>query len=59
MMAMYGYFLFGGFIVANFAAWLTHIIVCLKTAQWFFLIAGAIAPPIGVIHGVGIWFGAW
>lgn len=40
-----------------FAAWLTHIIVCLKTASWGFLIAGAIFFPIGFIHGVTIWFG--
>lgn len=41
------------------AAWLTHIIVCLKTAAWGFLIAGAIFFPIGIIHGIGSWFGAW
>ena len=43
----------------TFAAWLTHVVVCLKTASWGFLIAGAIFAPIGVIHGIGIWFGAW
>lgn len=41
------------------AAWLTHIVVCLKTAAWGFLIAGALFFPIGIIHGVGLWFGAW
>ena len=41
------------------AAWFTHIIVSLATMQWGFLVAGAIAAPIGVIHGIGIWFGAW
>lgn len=40
-------------------AWFTHIFVCLKTAAWGFLIAGAIFFPIGIIHGFGIWFGAW
>lgn len=39
------------------AAWLTHIVVCLKTASWGFLIAGAIVFPIAWIHGTGIWFG--
>ena len=38
-------------------AWITHIVVCLKTASWGFLIAGAIVFPIAWIHGTGIWFG--
>ena len=38
-------------------SWLTHIIVCLKTAAWGFLIAGAILFPIAVIHGTGLWLG--
>ncbi len=41
------------------AAWLTHVIVCIKTAAWLFLIAGAIFFPIAMIHGIGVWFGAW
>jgi len=41
------------------AALVTHVIICIKTASWLFLIAGAIAPPIGIIHGTGVWFGAW
>lgn len=40
-------------------AWLTHIIVCLKTASWGFLIAGAIFFPVAFVHGTGIWFGAF
>lgn len=43
----------------SLAAWGTHVIVCIKTGSWLFLIAGAIAAPVGVVHGVGIWFGAW
>lgn len=42
-----------------FAAWLTHIIVCLKLGLWGFLVAGAIFAPIGIVHGIGIWLGAW
>lgn len=45
--------------VIAFAAWLTHIIVCIKTASWLFLIAGAICAPVAVVHGVGVWLGAW
>jgi len=42
-----------------FAAWLTHIIVCIKAMAWGFLIAGAIVFPVAWIHGTGIWFGWW
>lgn len=45
------------FVVWLVASWLTHVIVCLKTASWGFLIAGAIVFPIAWIHGTGIWFG--
>jgi hypothetical protein len=40
-------------------AWFTHIIVCLKTASWGFLIAGALFFPVAWIHGTGIWLGAF
>jgi hypothetical protein len=39
------------------AAWITHVVVCLKTASWGFLVAGALLFPIAWIHGTGIWFG--
>jgi len=39
-----------------FVAWLTHVITCLATAAWGFLIAGAIVFPIAIIHGFMIWF---
>jgi len=45
------------FAIACFAAWFTHVFVCLSEESWGFLIAGAIMFPIGVIHGFGIWFG--
>lgn len=50
-----------GFILLTIptAAWLTHVIVCLKLAKWGFLIAGALFFPVGIVHGIGIWFGAW
>jgi hypothetical protein len=40
-------------------AWLTHVITCLMDASWGFLIAGAIFFPVGIVHGIGIWFGAF
>lgn len=46
-------------VVTSFAAWLTHIVVCLQNGEWGFLIAGALFFPIAVIHGFGVWIGAW
>lgn len=43
--------------VSSIAAWVTHVIRCFNEEQWGFLIAGAIAFPIAVIHGWLIWFG--
>ena len=40
-------------------AWFTHVIVCIQTATWGFLIAGAIFFPVAIVHGVGLWFGAF
>lgn len=51
-----GWFLF---CVVMFAAWVTHVVVCLKAATWGFLIAGAIFFPVGIVHGIGLWFGAF
>ena len=48
-----------GLVVGSFIAWVTHIVTCLGDGLWGFLIAGALLFPIGVIHGIGIWFGVW
>lgn len=45
-------------VLTIIAAWATHIVVCLQLGKWGFLIAGAVFAPIGVIHGIMIWFGA-
>ena len=47
------------FICVCVAAWFTHIIHCLSEEAWGFLIAGAIMFPIAIIHGIGLWFGAF
>ena len=53
---------FGGllgltFLAAWFAAWLTHVVTCLHDGLLGFLIVGALFFPIGIVHGVMIWFG--
>ncbi|CAB5220078.1 hypothetical protein UFOVP239_46 [uncultured Caudovirales phage] len=49
-------FIFYGWIILS---WLTHIFVCLAAGKWGFLIAGALVFPIAMIHGTGVWLGAW
>lgn len=41
------------------SAWLTHVIVSISVGAWGLLIAGAILFPIGIVHGIGVWFNAW
>jgi hypothetical protein len=43
-------------ILVFIAAWFTHVITCLATAAWGFLLAGAIVFPIAIVHGFMIWF---
>ncbi len=46
-------------IGAMCGAWLTHVVTCFSDDRWGFLIAGALFFPVAIIHGIGIWFGAW
>jgi hypothetical protein len=46
-------------VVIQVSAWLNHIITCIQTEQWLLLLAGAIAFPIGIIHGIGLWIGVF
>ena len=45
------------FVATSIAAMITHIVVCIKSASWLLLLAGALMPPIGVIHGIDCWRG--
>jgi len=46
-------------VIASVAAWLTHVITCISDDRWGLLIAGGLVFPVGIIHGIGIWFGAF
>lgn len=46
-------------LIVFIVAWLTHIVVCIKASLWVLLLAGAVFFPLGIIHGIGSWFGAW
>lgn len=45
-------------VLAGIAAWITSIINCLSYGKWLLLIVDIICGPVGVVHGVGLWFGA-
>ena len=45
------------FIGITLAGWGTHVVYCIQNELWLFLFAGALAAPVGVIHGIGLWFG--
>ncbi len=41
--------------LASLGGWITHVYICI-TNEWFlFLVAGAIAFPIALVHGWGNW----
>lgn len=48
-----------GLWLAAIAAWITHVIVCIKATAWVLLLFGCIVAPVGVIHGIGVWFGVF
>ena len=43
----------------GYSAWLTSIVFCAVGGLRPLLIAGALFFPVGVVHGVGVWFGGW
>jgi len=43
-------------LLAAIAAWFNHIFTCFSEGLWGFLVAGAIMFPIGILHGVWLWF---
>jgi hypothetical protein len=42
-----------------YAAWLTSIVFSASNGHQRLLIAAAAFFPVGVVHGVGVWFGGW
>lgn len=46
-------------LLGSAAAWITHVIVCIKASAWILLLFGCIVAPVGVIHGIGVWLGVF
>ncbi len=40
-------------------SWLTHVFVSFEAGKYILLVLGVILPPVGMVHGTGVWFGAW
>jgi hypothetical protein len=43
----------------SYSAWLTSIVFCAANGLRPLLFAGAIFFPVGIVHGIGVWFGGW
>ena len=43
----------------SYAAWLTSIVFCAANGLRPLLIAAATFFPVGIVHGIGVWFGGW
>jgi hypothetical protein len=46
-------------ILVMTAAWLTHVVTCIREEAWTFLVVGALFFPIAIVHGIGLWFNFW
>lgn len=50
---------FALFVIATYSAWLTSIVYCAANGQRPLMIAAAAFFPVGIVHGIGVWFGGW
>jgi len=46
-------------VLFMYSAWLTSIVFCAAHDDKPLLIAASMFPPVGVVHGVGVWLGGW
>jgi len=51
--------LFVGSGLSFYAAWLTSIVFCAANGLRPLMVASAAFFPVGVVHGIGVWFGGW
>jgi len=52
----------GVFVLAGlftYSAWITSIVFCASNNLRSLMIAGAAFFPVGIVHGIGVWFGGW
>lgn len=46
----------GLFFMSSF---FTHIVWCFQNHEYVLLLVGVIVFPLGMFHGIGLWFGWW
>ncbi|WP_146101826.1 hypothetical protein [Rhodopila globiformis] len=46
-------------VAVCYSAWLTSIVFCATHGARPLLIASAAFFPVGIVHGIGVWFGGW
>lgn len=51
--------LFCVIFMLTIGAWIQHVITCIMNHEWILLAFGIFVPPIGWIHGIGVWFGVF
>jgi len=42
-----------------YSAWRTSIVFCAANGHGPLLVAASMFPPVGVVHGIGVWFVGW
>jgi hypothetical protein len=46
-------------VAACYGAWLTSIVFCAANGVRPLLVTAAAFFPVGIVYGIGIWFGGW
>ena len=46
-------------VLAQAISLATHVWSAAIQHQWLFLVLGTLVYPVGVTHGMGVWFGWW
>lgn len=47
------------FWAAMVGAWLTNLINAIEHEFWLLILASVVFFPVGIVRGIGIWFGVW
>jgi len=56
MKEVIGFLFLAGLWIGSIAAWFTAVVHCIANEKIAMLFVDGFIPPIGVIHGITIWF---
>ena len=45
--------------LVSYSAWLTSIVFSASNGRRPLMVAAAAFFPVGIVHGIGVWFGGW